>query len=137
MVCAITKNWISPAYQKKKRAFALCVVAAIFINNENELCNACGMPIEGGVRVDNLYRIDNVSTQRVTRITCDEERMRLGYEMQTTLQFAQADGQLRVVTSEILGADEEPLLVQYAPTATVWRMNLGWRRRKEGIYLWL
>ena len=100
---------------------------------ENELCNACGMPIEGGVRVDNLYRIDNVSTQRVTRITCDEEeRMRLGYEMQTTLQFAQADGQLRVVTSEIFGSDEELLLtLQYAPAATVWRMNLGWRRRKE------
>lgn len=100
---------------------------------DNELCNGCGSLIEGGVRVDNLYRIDNVSTQRVTRITCDEEeRMRQGYEMQTTIQFAKTEGKLRVITGEVIAADDDVLLtLQYAPAATVWRMNLGWRRRKE------
>ena len=41
----------------------------------------------------------------------------------------------KVVRSLML-QNESPLLnLQYAPTATVWRMNLGWRRRKdEEIY---
>ena len=100
---------------------------------DNELCLACGTPIEGGKRISNLYRIENVSTQRVLRITCDEEeRQRQGYDMQTTLQFAAYEGRLRVVNGEATGEAEQPLLhIQYAPAATVWRINLGWRRRKE------
>ena len=100
---------------------------------EHELCVACDTPIEGGKRIDNLYRIENVSTRRVHRITCDEEeRLRQGYDMQTTLQFASMDGRLRVVNGEVEDANGEPLLnLQYAPAATVWRINLGWRRRKE------
>jgi hypothetical protein len=79
----------------------------------------------------NLYRIENVSTKRAERITAnEEERVRQGYEMQTTLQFAEADGKLQMVTTEV--ADGRPLLqLQYGPAATVWRMNFGWRRRKE------
>lgn len=103
----------------------------------NELCLACGVAIDGGKRIDNLYRIENVSTQRVLRITCDEEeRQRQGYEMQTTLQFASHEGRTRVVNGEVHGDGGEKLLhIQYAPAATVWRINLGWRRRKdESIY---
>ncbi|MDG9672171.1 DEAD/DEAH box helicase [Hahella sp. CR1] len=99
---------------------------------EDELCNACGSPIEGGKRVSNLYRIDNVSTKRAYRITCDEEeRQRQGYEMQTTVQFHQTDGRLRVTQGELLSQGHRLFTVQYAPTATVWRLNLGWRRRKN------
>ncbi len=99
---------------------------------DKELCASCGTEIDGGMRIDNLYRVENVSTQRVLRITSDEEeRTRQGYEMQTTVQFAETDGQLRVVTSDISVNDETLLTLQYAPAATVWRVNLGWRRRKE------
>lgn len=100
---------------------------------EAELCIACATPIEGGKRIDNLYRIENVSTQRVLRITCDEEeRQRQGYDMQTTLQFATHEGRTRVVNAEVNSVTGEPLLhIQYAPAATVWRINLGWKRRKE------
>ncbi|NNK96562.1 MAG: DEAD/DEAH box helicase, partial [Desulfobacterales bacterium] len=99
---------------------------------ENELCVSCGTKIEGGTRIDNLYRVENVSTQRAYRITSDEEeRTRQGYEMQTTVQFAEADGELRVVTAEVRAGDKVLLTLQYAPAATVWRINLGWRRRKE------
>jgi len=98
----------------------------------NELCVSCGAEIEGGTRIDNLYRVENVSTQRAFRITSDEEeRTRQGYEMQTTVQFAEADGELRVVTAEVREGDTVLLTLQYAPAATVWRINLGWRRRKE------
>ena len=99
---------------------------------ENELCVSCGAEIEGGIRITNLYRVENVSTQRVLRITSDEEeRTRQGYEMQTTIQFAETDSQLRVVTAEVTVADRPLLTLQYAPASTVWRVNLGWRRRKE------
>ncbi|MCB1615601.1 MAG: DUF1998 domain-containing protein, partial [Pseudomonadales bacterium] len=100
---------------------------------ENEICVACGTPLDGGKRIDNLYRIENVSTQRVLRITCDEEeRQRQGYDMQTTIQFASMDNRLRVVNAEITDAQGNVLLhMQYAPASTVWRINLGWKRRKE------
>lgn len=99
---------------------------------ENELCQACGAEIDGGLRIDNLYRIENVSTSRVLRITSDEEeRTRQGYEMHTTIQFAEADNQLRVLSAEVIDQDNKLFTLKYAPAATVWRINLGWRRRKE------
>lgn len=95
-------------------------------------CVSCGASLSGAQEVKNLYRIENVSTKRTERITAnEEERVRQGYEMQTTLQFAEAEGKLQMVTT-VVEDDEGPLLeMQYGPAATVWRMNFGWRRRKE------
>ncbi|MBV5333799.1 hypothetical protein JZU57_00805, partial [bacterium] len=77
-------------------------------------------------------RIENVSTKRAERITAnEEERPRQGYEMQTTLQFAEADGKLQMTTAQVSDADGPLLELQYGPAATIWRMNYGWRRRKE------
>jgi len=99
---------------------------------EYELCQACGAEIDGGLRIDNLYRVENVSTQRVLRITSDEEeRTRQGYEMHTTIQFAEADNQLRVLSADVMDREHKLFTLKYAPAATVWRINLGWRRRKE------
>ena len=97
-----------------------------------ERCIACDTPLGGAREIHNLYRIDNVSTKRTYRITADEEeRMRQGYEMQTTLQFARDHGGLQRTNAEALTQNRALLKIQYAPSATVWRMNLGWRRRKE------
>lgn len=97
-----------------------------------ERCMACNANLDGAKEIQSLYRIENVSTRRVERITAnEEERVRQGYEMQTTLQFAEQDGKLQCiksVLSDVKGALFEML---FAPAATVWRMNLGWRRRKE------
>ena len=95
-------------------------------------CVSCGASLSGAPEVKNLYRIENVSTKRAERITAnEEERVRQGYEMQTTLQFAEADGKLQMVTT-VIEDEQGPLLeMQYGPAATVWRMNFGWRRRKE------
>jgi Lhr-like helicase/very-short-patch-repair endonuclease len=95
-------------------------------------CVSCGASLDGAQEVKNLYRIENVSTKRAERITAnEEERVRQGYEMQTTLQFAESDGKLQMVTT--IASDEQGSLLelQYGPAATVWRMNFGWRRRKE------
>jgi very-short-patch-repair endonuclease len=61
----------------------------------------------------------------------EEDRVRQGYEMQTTLQFQETDGKLQLVTT-IVADETGPILeLQYGAAATVWRMNFGWRRRKE------
>jgi superfamily II DNA/RNA helicase/very-short-patch-repair endonuclease len=97
-----------------------------------DLCLSCHAPLAGGKVINNLFRIENVSTQRATRITCDEEeRMRQGYEVRTTLQFQEENGVPKVVHSQMVQGAAQLLDLQYAPTATVWRMNLGWRRRKD------
>lgn len=95
-------------------------------------CVSCGANLDGAEEVKNLYRIENVSTKRVERITAnEEERQRQGYEMQTTLQFAEVDDKLQMVTSVISDSEGQLLELQYGPTATIWRMNFGWKRRKE------
>jgi len=99
---------------------------------ESECCISCGALLDDELRVSRLYRIENVSTRRVERITADqEERIRQGYNMQTTFQYAVSDGRLRCERLEILDGEEVLFDLQYGPAATVWRMNLGWRRRKE------
>ncbi len=101
-------------------------------HRDDERCNACGAALEGGMMLNTLYRVENVSARRATRITSDEEeRLRQGYEMQTTLQYATENGRQQVVKSEFHQADGKLLEIHYAPAATVWRINLGWRRRKE------
>jgi len=100
--------------------------------SESERCLNCNELLEGGRRIDNLYHIEQVSTQRITRITSDEEeRRRQGYEMITTLQFTGGSGEPQSDTV-IIENNGTPLLeLQYAPSTTLWRINLGWRRRKE------
>ena len=97
-------------------------------------CVSCGASLSGAQEVKNLYRIENVSTKRAERITAnEEERVRQGYEMQTTLQFAEGDtpGAFRYDRT-VVEDDEGPILeMQYAQSATIWRMNFGWRRRKN------
>jgi hypothetical protein len=100
---------------------------------QQPLCVACGTTLDGGLNLSNLYRVENVSTRRANRITSDEEeRVRQGYELLTTLQYAEENGVQQVVKTRFEDADGVALItVHYGPAATVWRMNLGWRRRKE------
>lgn len=109
----------------------------------SDVCGQCGGQLRGdGVHFfDKLLRLTNVSTQRVDRITCDEEeRLRLGYEIRTSYRLDDADGtwRRRLVDFTIPADDgdgaEEPVRVAgatYAPAATLWRVNLGWLARKQ------
>jgi len=95
-------------------------------------CISCGASLADALEVKNLYRIENVATKRVERITAnEEERVRQGYEMQTTLQFAEVDGKLQMICTTVEDGQGPLLEMQYGPAATVWRMNFGWRRRKN------
>ena len=99
---------------------------------EFERCVNCSHKLDGGRRISNLYRIEQVSTRRATRITSDEEeRQRQGYEMITTLRFATENGRPRVEAAAFAEGDETLIELRYGPAATIWRINLGWRRRQD------
>jgi hypothetical protein len=83
-------------------------------------------------RLDSLLRLQNVATKRKDRINCDEEeRTRLGYEIRTGLRFKQAGGLLDYRIAEVDGQNGSSMKLTYGDAATIWRINLGWSRRKE------
>ncbi|MBZ0238284.1 MAG: DEAD/DEAH box helicase [Deltaproteobacteria bacterium] len=98
-----------------------------------DLCESCHAPLDH--EWPNLFRMQNVATRRRDRINSDEEeRFRLGYELRTGVRFASRHGALSVRTAFLSDEanEEEPLvLLKYGAAATLWRMNLGWRRRKQ------
>lgn len=99
---------------------------------ESERCVSCNAPLAGGRRIDNLYRIEQVSTKRATRITSDEEeRQRQGYEMVTTLRYSEENGKPRTAGASLEEGGKTLLELRYGPAATLWRINLGWRRREQ------
>lgn len=94
-----------------------------------ECCHVCDHPLSGANITRELYRIENVGTRAVERITAnDEERRRQGYELQTTFSFASAtDIRGRAVEDDV----GEILSARFAPAALVRRINRGLRRRKD------
>jgi ATP-dependent helicase YprA (DUF1998 family)/very-short-patch-repair endonuclease len=96
-----------------------------------DLCVRCGTILPASL--DGLLRLQNVAARRRERISSDEEeRRRQGYELRTAVRFAEADGRSGSRTAEVHGPDSEPLgHLIYGHAATVWRVNYGWRRRKD------
>ncbi len=109
-------------------------------------CDNCGYihPIRGECGQDNcercnysldapyqqLFRLQNVSTKRVDKINSDEEeRLRIGYDIKTGLRFSEYDGQLSYRIAKIKRDDSDIATLTYGHAATLWRLNLGWKRR--------
>jgi len=97
-----------------------------------DLCERCEKPLTAEAELDNLFRLESVNLRRRDRITCDEEeRMRQGYELRTGLRFKGKAGEEQCVRADIL-LDGEPLArLTYAQAATIWRVNVGWNRRRN------
>jgi very-short-patch-repair endonuclease len=97
-----------------------------------ERCVNCDESMDGGRALQGLYRIEQVSTRRATRITSDEEeRQRQGYETVTTFRYADVQGRISMTSLRLMDGEQPLLELQYGPAATVWKINLGWRRRRE------
>lgn len=95
-----------------------------------DLCERCGEPLDGEFR--DLFRMQNVSTRLMDRITCDEEeRLRFGYELRTAVRFQEHGGRpiCRVATLKSDGQNLATLT--YGHGAVIWRINLGWRKREN------
>ena len=115
------------------------------ITNQAKICKSCGYLHEDvsrdrcehchaqlNIPLQHLFRLQNVATRRRDRINCDEEeRTRMGYDIITTVRFQSDNGHI-ACQSALIYCDEKPLFhLTYGEAATLWRINLGWRRRKN------
>lgn len=118
-----------------------------------DLCRSCGAYL--GQALTNLFRLQNVSTQRRERITSDEEeRMRQGYELATAVRLGHDGVKMHGSTAMVTAAGgaataggaaarageagEAGGLVAkltYGHAALIWRINKGWARRKDKAQL--
>lgn len=96
-----------------------------------DLCEHCGSTLPHPL--ENLFRMQNVSTRRRDRITSDEEeRQRLGYELKTGVRFADRGGRRSMESAKLVDDEGMPMAVlTYGAAAELWRMNLGWQRRQN------
>ena len=95
-----------------------------------DVCENCDERLQSTWRA--MLKMQNVKTRRRDRINADEEeRMRQGYELKTGLRFSSSDDRpdIRTAHVQLVGSDVARLI--YAQTATIWRINLGWRRRRD------
>ncbi|MDI9526084.1 MAG: DEAD/DEAH box helicase [Pseudomonadota bacterium] len=97
------------------------------------VCDHCGSSLKDQARINNLYRIETVETVPVERITInDEDRQRQGYELQTAYRFLPGpDGRVQKTEASVVWEEEVLARLTYAPAAILWRINRGWRRRKN------
>ena len=95
-----------------------------------ENCHVCGHALSKAHLTRDLYRIDNVATRPVERITAnDEERRRQGFDLQTTFQMPVGGSRSEV---ELIDAQGAPLAtVTFATAASIRRINRGLRRRAD------
>ena len=94
-----------------------------------DLCENCQTPLPAPM--DKMLRLQNVSTRRKDKINSDEEeRLRLGYETQSGFRYAEYRGVKSHLTAEVKSGGETIAELHYGHAATLWRINLGWRRRK-------
>lgn len=93
-------------------------------------CEHCNQLLEAPLGA--LMRMQNVATRRRDRINSDEEeRMRMGYDLRTVVRLARDGHATTVRLATVYAADGSELLsLTYGQAATIWRINLGWRRRK-------
>ncbi len=94
-----------------------------------DLCHHCQAAMQG--ELSNLFRLQNVSTKRRERINCDEEeRVRLGYDLCTTMRFVEHGGRPSRRVAGVTHGGEQMAQLIYGQAAKLWRINLGWTRRK-------
>jgi hypothetical protein len=93
-----------------------------------DLCDYCRAPLRE--ELTQLFRLQNVSTKRREKINCDEEeRVRLGYDIRTTVRFVEHGGQTSYRTAKVERDGQVLAQLAYGQAATLWRINLGWKNR--------
>lgn len=96
-------------------------------------CENCGRPLQPTDEIREMVRLQNVTAKRADRITSDEEeRQRIGYEIRSTFRFAVVNGEPDFRKAEVNVGDRHVATVRYGDAATIWRINVGWRQRRQG-----
>jgi hypothetical protein len=119
----------------RTRAARLCPACGylhpITGERQPDVCERCGARLEA--RLDSLFRMQNVSTQRRERINSDEEeRKRRGYRLVTAFRFNEREGAPSCQTALATLGELELARLTYSHAATLWRINMGWRRHSDG-----
>jgi very-short-patch-repair endonuclease len=100
------------------------------LGSNHDLCQRCDSEL--GTAMTSLFRLRNVSTRRVDRINSDEEeRQRMGFELTTGIRFVERGGRVASINAEVVRNTERLASLAYGHAANIWRINRGWRRRKE------
>ncbi|MGB7124155.1 MAG: DEAD/DEAH box helicase [Thermoplasmata archaeon] len=116
--------------QSAKRCETCGYIHPIAEGDGPDLCERCGTELDPALR--QLFRMQNVATNRVDRINSDEEeRLRLGYEIKTGIRFANHGGRVSSRGARVVSNGDEIARIDYGHAATLWRMNLGWTRRSN------
>lgn len=93
----------------------VCPVCQVRFNAENSV-------------VATVLDMPNVKLRRRSRITADEEeRRRLGYGIETFFQFAPEGAGYRTFEADVVTHGTNVFRFVYAPSATLLRLNNGWR----------
>ena len=104
-------------------------------------CVHCGNVLAPETSIQELYRIDAVEAQQAERISVrDEERQRQGFDILTSYSFMPgADGSPGFARVRLEHDGESLGSFTYSTAAKIWRVNKGWRRRKDhsiyGFYI--
>jgi Lhr-like helicase len=108
---------------------------------KDHVCDYCGNAFEPESRVNELYRIETVETRPVERISVnDEDRQRQGFDIITTYRFLPGSGGAPDrQEADVTANGEKVAKLTYSPAASLWRINRGWKRRKDkkqlGFYI--
>lgn len=93
------------------------------------LCERCGQLLNASYA--NLIQMTHVGTRRVDRISSDEEeRQRTGYEIRTAVRYAGSPQGPQVYSTDLSSENTAIMRLEYGQAATLWRINLGWRKRR-------
>ncbi len=101
-----------------------------------DICEHCHSELtQDKNSIYNLYKVETVETRRKEQINATmEERQRQGYDLQTCYRFAISNGILNCSERKITKKDSRDDSLgsfTYGPSATLWRVNKGWRRRVD------
>lgn len=95
------------------------------------VCEHCGSQLDAPI--PNLFRLQNVVAKRRDQINCDEEeRLKLGFDIRTTIRYAVRSGRLSCISAKLMRGDECLGTLTYGDSAMIWRINMGYRKRISG-----
>lgn len=130
VIMPVTDDEEGPLTSQIKQCERCGYIHPVKSDQNYDLCERCQSLL--GQPLTSLLRLQNVVTRRRDRINADEEdRLRLGYDIRTGIRFTERDGIPDTRTASVSHDGQEIVRLTYAQTATLWRVNLGWARRKE------